>query len=489
MVAQAQNPKREFRGAWIATVENIDWPSKAGLSTQAQQLEFINLLDNLKAAGLNAIIVQIRAASDAFYPSPFEPWSTYLNGVMDQQPDPYYDPLQFMIQETHRRSMEFHAWLNPYRALNNSNTSSLSSNHPMRQHPDWFLKYGEKYYFNPGNPESKKHILKVIENIVSRYNIDALHFDDYFYPYKIAGKEFPDLVTFQYGNRGFTNIDDWRRDNVNTLIEEIHSLVKKIKPALQLGISPFGVWRNMDKDPVRGSPTKAGQTNYDDLYADILLWIEKGWIDYIIPQLYFPLGFDLIDPEVMMKWWAENAKGIPVYIGKGLYRVGSNRKGWDNPDEIPNQIKLSRKINDVSGSAYFSAKWFLSNPLQVVDRMKSDLYNTSALLPSVKNSNLRIPEKPEIVNVKSKRKYVSIEWGNNKSAKPYYYVIYRFNGKKRGNLNDASRIKYISPFNPKRLKYFDQKGRKGNYYTYVVVPVNRHHYEGIPSNPITVKFR
>ena len=485
------NPKREFRAAWIATVENIDWPSKPGLSAKEQKEEFVSLLDHLKSAGLNAVIVQIRPATDAFYPSPFEPWSPYLTGRMDVAPQPYYDPLSFMIKAAHDRSMEFHAWLNPYRALNHNDLSVLSANHPLRQNPQWFVQYGSKYYFDPGIPASKWHILKVIDNLLDRYDFDALHFDDYFYPYKISGEEFPDARTFARHSRGFTDIEDWRRDNVSQLIQEIHDLIQHKKPAVQLGISPFSVWRNIDRDPERGSPTQAGQTCYDDLYADILLWLENGWIDYIAPQLYFPLGFDLIDPQIMMSWWAERSNGSKVYIGKGLYRVGSNnRKGWDDPEQLPNQIKLSRDLNGVDGSIFFSAKWFGKNPLSVIDRITTTLYRSPALLPEKKSMDQDSPEAPFITKVKRRKKFNRVTWTpGGKASDSYYYIVYRFNGGQAGNLEQSAAIRFISPFGTKTMQFTDRKKTKGRAYTYVVTAVNRNHTESQASNRVTIKSR
>ena len=279
IVAGAQT-KPEFRGVWVATVENIDWPSSKNLSTEQQKAEFIALLDMHKANGINAMVVQIRPSTDAFYPSPYEPWSEYLTGKQGMPPSPYYDPLQFMITETHKRNMEFHAWMNPYRANFNIYKSSISATHITRLYPNWFLTYGDKKYFDPGNKEVQQYVTNVVKDVVSRYDIDAVHFDDYFYPYRISGKEFPDNANYiKYGNG--MDKDDWRRSNTDSIIVMLSRAIKKENPKCQFGISPFGVWRNADKDSINGSNTKAGQTNYDDLYADILLWLKNDWIDYV----------------------------------------------------------------------------------------------------------------------------------------------------------------------------------------------------------------
>jgi uncharacterized lipoprotein YddW (UPF0748 family) len=280
-------PKYEFRGVWVATVDNIDFPSSKTLSTEAQKAEFISLLEMHKRNGMNAVIVQIRPATDAFYPSQYEPWSEWLTGKQGKPPVPYYDPLKFMITETHKRGMEFHAWMNPYRAEFRIGKSSISPTHITKLHPEWFIDYGGTKYFDPGNKDAQKFVANVVRDVVHRYNIDAIHFDDYFYPYRIAGKEFGDDASFKkYGN-GMEK-ETWRRSNVDSIICMLSKVIKQENKYCQFGISPFGVWRNIDKDP-EGSNTKAGQTNYDDLYADILLWLKMKWIDYVVPQLYWNL--------------------------------------------------------------------------------------------------------------------------------------------------------------------------------------------------------
>jgi uncharacterized lipoprotein YddW (UPF0748 family) len=284
--------KYEFRGVWVATVGNIDFPSSKFLSSDAQKEEFIHLLDMHKRNGMNAVVVQIRPAADAFYPSQYEPWSEFLTGKQGTPPNPYFDPLKFMITETHKRGMEFHAWMNPYRAVFNIYKSSVSPNHITNLHPEWFITYGHTKYFDPGNKEAQKFVVNVVRDVVKRYDIDAIHFDDYFYPYHIPGKEFMDTASFRkYGNG--MSLDDWRRGNVDSIIRHLSIAIKEENKYCKFGISPFGVWRNNDDDP-EGSDTRSSVTNYDDLYADILLWLKNKWIDYVTPQLYW---------EINKKYW------------------------------------------------------------------------------------------------------------------------------------------------------------------------------------------
>jgi uncharacterized lipoprotein YddW (UPF0748 family) len=370
----------EFRGVWVATVDNIDWPSKGNFNTESQKAEYIKLLDMHQRNGMNAVIVQIRPATDALYPSPYEPWSEWLTGKQGSPPAPYYDPLQFMIEEAHKRGMEFHAWCNPYRAEFKLGESSIAATHVTRIHPEWFFTYGDKRYFDPGNKDGQQFVVKVIRDIVSRYNIDAIHFDDYFYPYRIAGKEIPDDASFQkYGNG--LNKEDWRRSNTDSIILLLSKAIKEEKKNCQFGISPFGVWRNLSKDP-EGSATTAGQTNYDDLYADILLWLKKGWIDYVAPQLYWEFGHKAAPYEVLLDWWGKHSYGKNCYIGLGIYRAGSN-PAWKDKTQLPRMIQAMRNTPNIQGAIYFSSKTFEKNPNGWSDSLRNNYYKLPAKTPAM----------------------------------------------------------------------------------------------------------
>jgi len=378
----------EFRGVWIATVDNTDWPAKGMTNVDSQKTEFIRQLDLHKLNGMNAVIVQVRPAADAFYPSKYEPWSQWLTGVQGRAPFPYYDPLEFMIEEAHKRGMEFHAWCNPYRADFQIGKSSIAANHITRTHPEWFITYGDKKYFDPSNKDAQNFVVKVVSDIVERYDVDAIHMDDYFYPYRIAGKEFPDEASYRRSGTSLTK-GDWRRSNVDTIIALISRAIKKEKPWVKFGVSPFSVWRNKDQDP-DGSDSKAGQTNYDDLYADILLWLKKGWIDYVAPQLYLEIGHSKIAYEKLLDWWSKHTYGRHLYIGHGIYRTGENSAAWKNPAELPEQIELLRKYPNVQGSVYFSSKSFDKNPNGWNDSLRNNYYRVPALIPPME----WLPQKP-----------------------------------------------------------------------------------------------
>ncbi|MBL0145901.1 MAG: family 10 glycosylhydrolase [Chitinophagaceae bacterium] len=374
--------KPEFRGVWVATVDNIDWPSKGNYNSDSQKAEFIKLLDMHKANGINAMVVQVRPATDAFYPSQYEPWSEWLTGKQGQPPFPYYDPLLFMITETHKRGMEFHAWMNPYRAEFNVNKFSTSATHITKLYPNWFLTYGDKKYFDPGNKEVQQYVTNIVKDVVKRYAVDAIHFDDYFYPYRITGKEFPDNANYvKYGN-GMQK-DDWRRSNVDSIIVKLSKAIKAENTKCQFGISPFGVWRNADKDSINGSLTKAGQTNYDDLYADILLWLKNDWIDYVAPQLYWEFTQKAAPFDVLVNWWSKHSYGKNCYIGLGIYKANSNA-AWKDKTLIPRQIELIRKTKNIDGMIFFSSKSFNNNPNGWSDSLRLNYFAVPAPTPKIR---------------------------------------------------------------------------------------------------------
>lgn len=379
--AEPAAPRRELRAAWIATLTNIDWPSKPGLPAEEQQRELVSLFDEMQRANMNAVFVQVRPCGDAFFPSRWAPWSAYLTGT--QGKDPGYDPLEFMIREAHRHNLQLHAWFNPYRASLKDQVDALAPNHPARQHPDWVVNYGGKLFYDPGLPAVKEMLVSAIVEVVKKYEIDGVHFDDYFYPYPVPGQEFADAATYKQYGSGFKNVGDWRRDNVNRLVSEISARIRAINPSVQFGISPFGVWRNKTVDP-SGSDTSSGLSNYDHLYADTRTWIKNGWIDYVAPQLYWTIGFKPAAYEKLLPWWSNEVEGtsVHVYVGQAAYRINAGASnGWENPDEMPNQLTMNQSHGAVKGSIFFSLKSLLANRLGFLDRLKKDFYRTPAQPP------------------------------------------------------------------------------------------------------------
>ncbi|MBT1705717.1 glycoside hydrolase family 10 protein [Chryseosolibacter indicus] len=481
------HPKRELRAAWIASVVNVDWPSQKGLNSYQQQQEYVKLLDILKEAGMNAVIVQVRPTADAFYPSSYEPWSEYLSGIQGRSPSPYYNPLAFMIEQARKRGLEFHAWFNPYR-VSMSDKYQFDANHPAYKHPEWFLKYGGKWYYDPGNKEAQEFVLQSIMETVKHYDLDAVHFDDYFYPYRIANEEFPDSCAYYtHGVVNNESRDDWRRENVNYFVKELSTRIKVEKPHVKFGISPFGVWRNKNKD-VDGSDTQAGQTNYDDLYADVLKWLKEGWIDYVAPQLYWNIGFKVADYTVLLDWWSRHTYGKHLYIGQGAYRIGG--KGWENPDELNNQIRLNRSNTDVNGSMFFSAKVFLQNKNGIRDRLK-EMYPHQALIPVMGWIDSIPPAKPVLENISGSQGHgLLLTWRDSVLTDATYYIVYRFNKSDTLNLNDPSKIQAIVFRNFYEIQsWSDNKTQKRKQYTYVVTAVDRLHNESTNNTSVSIKTR
>jgi len=418
-------PKREFRAVWVATVNNIDWPSKPGLSTEQQKKEAIDILDMHVRNGMNAIILQIRPASDAFYPSVLEPWSRYLTGTPGKAPAPFYDPLQFWIEQCHQRNMEFHAWLNPFRVALNAD-EPLAGNHIAFQHPEWIVNYGGKLYFDPGLPQTRDFVVKVVSDIVSRYDVDAIHFDDYFYPYPLKD-DFPDGNSFAQYNRGFLSGQkaDWRRDNVDLIIRTLSESIKKTKPWVKFGISPFGVWRNKSDDP-EGSETTAGTSNYDQLYADILKWQKNGWIDYCLPQLYWQIGHPSVDFLTLSKWWAAHAYNRAMYIGHAVYKLEANSAipEWRDPNELVRQIQAMRQIPHLGGSAFYSSIHFKRDLFGFDQTLRDKLYKYPALVPTMP----WIDSKPPVAPKRFRKRGHKLKWkeARNQSEmdKAVSYLVY-----------------------------------------------------------------
>ena len=470
----AQNsPKYAFRAAWVATVKNIDWPSKPGLSSSNQKDEFRRILDMHKMNGMNAVIVQIRPSSDAFYFSELEPWSRYLTGVSGKAPESYYDPLTFMIDEAHDRNLEFHAWFNPYRAVVDLEELPEDSTNIFYQKPEWFVTYGSRMYFDPGIPEVRTYVTNVIKDVTTRYDVDAIHFDDYFYPYRIANVEFPDSVSFQnYGQNYTTETkDDWRRENVNTVIKMLSDTIKAVKPWVKFGISPFGVWRNKSDDP-RGSDSQAGVRNYDDLFADVLLWMDNDWIDYVIPQLYLHIDHSKLSFKKVMNWWNDLDYNGHIYVGHASYRIGLEGQvdAWFNPSEVPSQIRLTRKGENILGSAFYNTNSFFPNPLGITDTLRNNFYKNPALVPPMPWLDSIAPDKPTKLLVKNEASGIHLSWSATDSSTAYF-AIYRFNANQPAEVNNSENIIEIiranSPF------FIDKTVQNKKKYVYAISGLDR----------------
>lgn len=475
VAAIALNPKREFRGAWMHTVYQ---PQYAQKGTSELKTYLADQLDKLQAAGVNAVLFQVRPSADAFYDSKLEPWSHFLTKG-GKAPSPYWDPLQYMIDEAHKRGMELHAWLNPYR-VTTSSTEKLPSSHLYYKEPNRFVKFAgdKKMYFDPGLPENRKFIEDVVADIVSRYDVDGIHFDDYFYPYPVKGYEFPDDASFKkYGN-GMKRAD-WRRKNVDLLIEGVHKRIQSIKPWVRFGISPFGIWRNKRTDS-RGSDTK-GLQNYDDLYADVLPWAQKGWIDYLLPQLYWELEHKSASYLVLVDWWNENAGNRHMYIGQDVERTMkvADLAPSTQKSQLHHKVDLTRKAENIQGNCWWPAYSVTANYGGVADSLKKDIQRTIALVPEYPWMSTSKPSKIENVKISGKTLQWSAPKQRGKTTDVVRYVVYRFDTKaKNVDFNNAEAIVAIVSENQYTVT------RSGKYY---VTALNRANIESDPSDVVNVK--
>lgn len=464
-------PKREFRAAWIQSVNG----QFRGMPTEKLKQNLIGQLNSLQKAGINAIIFQVRPEADALYASRLEPWSRFLTGVQGKAPEPYWDPMQFMIDECHKRGMEFHAWINPYRTKTTLK-SELAPNHVYNVHPEWFVTYGDQLYFDPALPESRRHICMVVSDIVSRYDVDAIHMDDYFYPYPIKGKDFPDDASFARFGGGFSYKGDWRRSNVNVLIKKLHETIREIKPWVKFGVSPFGIYRNESSDPL-GSKTK-GLQNYDDLYADVLLWAREGWIDYNIPQIYWHIGHPVADYETLVKWWARNTENRPLFIGQSVMNTVQNADP-KNPsiNQLPRKMALQRAYQTIGGSCQWPASAVVENAGKYRDALIAEYHKYPALPPVFDFMDNEAPAKVRKMKpVWTEDGYI-LFWTAPKYKeemnRAVQYVVYCFNDKEKVNIDDPSHIVAITRDNFYKLPYEDGKTK----YRYVVTALDRLHNE------------
>ncbi len=447
----AQLPQNtEMRGVWIATVKNLDYPSSGFLSVEAQKKEFTDMLDYMYEIGINAVFFQVRPAADAFYDSPYEPWSEWLTGKQGKAPEPYYDPLPFMIEECHKRDMQFHAWVNPFRAVATVEYADIAENHITNMKPEWFFTYHINKYFDPGIPEVQEYVAMIIQDIVKRYDIDGIHFDDYFYPYPVKDEHkriipIPDYNTYTKYNTGFNNIEDWRRENMNAFIKKVSEVVKQEKPHIFFGVSPSGIWRNKDRDP-DGSDTR-GLAHYDYLFSDVLKWLKNDWIDYVAPQLYWVIGHKYADYYTLVNWWSNHTYGKRLYIGQAAYNAGTEMPGaWTDPFELPKQVQLNRTKSEISGSIWYRAKSLRANPLGLCDSLRYSYYNTRMPAPSLKeaciadsdlfvlndkNEETPVPEPQKdalssnvfVTKLGSK---LMISWESKKTDAIRFYTVYKY---------------------------------------------------------------
>ena len=458
------NTVREFRGAWIQCVNG----QFMGMSTADMQKTLTYQLDELQKDGANAIIFQVRPECDALYNSSIEPWSRFLTGEQGKAPSPYWDPLQWMIEQCHKRGMELHAWINPYRAKTKT-THVLSPKHIAHKRRDLVFEYDGQYILNPAYDENRQYICHVVGDILRRYDVDGLHIDDYFYPYPAAGCTIPDENLYRRNPGGHSNIGDWRRYNVNLFMKEMHDTIRAVKPWVKFGVSPFGIYRNKKSDP-NGSDTR-GLQNYDDLYADVLLWINNGWVDYCVPQIYWQIGHPTADYKTLIQWWDRNASARPLYIGEDVERT-VKYKDDDNPNQhqMPAKSQLHDFANNVQGTVLWYAKAAVDNIGNYGMMLRNVYWRTPALQPLMPFISKKQPGKPRKVKMvwtsdgpmlcwtAPKMKSKSRDWASN----AHQYAVYC-----DGTLVAVTSDTFF------KLPYVDGKTK----HTYVVTSLNRIHNE------------
>ncbi len=484
------SPKREFRGVWVASVVNLDWPTSPALSVEAQKAQLIRLLDEFEKDNFNAVLFQVRPECDALYESPYEPWSYWLTGEQGKAPSPYYDPLTFAIEEAHKRGMELHAWLNPYRAVRSAGSYPISEKHVTKQHPEWVLQFGSLKILDPGIPDVRDFNTKVVMDIVKRYNVDGIHFDDYFYPYSGTADE--DAATFAEYNRGFTDVADWRRDNVNLLMKQIMDSINVVKPHVKFGISPFGIWKS-------GIPAGTyGLDAYDVLYADPMAWLNDGSIDYLTPQLYWKIGGGQ-DYKKLLPWWGDSVAANNRHFYPGNI-VGTDRSYSEN--ELPAQYEFTRQNENAMGNVIFRGYLVLDNALGFADFLKDDFYKYPAVPPVMNwkdQVNPNAPKNLRYENIAGSRGDVLV-WDAPDLASDgdsaFMYGIYKFNqsGVLESDLQDPKNILEVQPM--KNLKVMRDQFSEGKMY-FVVTAFDRNFNESdipqvleveivIPEKPLLV---
>ena len=486
---------RELRGMWLTTVYNIDWPSRPGLAAETVQAEYRDWLDLAQRLNFNAIFVHIRPSGDAFWPSTFAPWSDWLTGHRDGQ-GPGWDPLEFMVAETHARNLEFHGWFNPYRGSQPApqgagpDFDQLAPNHPLRAHRDWSVAYpvgtsGSRLYFDPGIPAARLFVEDAMLEAVARYDIDGVHFDDFFYPYPEAGQDFNDAASYAAYGKGFASKRDWRRDNVNTLVREMSQRIKALKPWVKFGISPFGIWRNSATDP-SGSATN-GLQSYDDVYADTRLWVKREWLDYVVPQLYWQIGFDRADYAKLVPWWSAQVAGtrVQLYIGQADYRVGE-AGAWQDPAELDRQLTLNGRYA-VSGSVHFSAKHVRADPLGAVTRYRAAHYAQPALVPIMAHLPGAPPAAPTLTAARREPTgAVTLTWQAGQAPPATGFAVYRVDDATAASTAAGSAARLVGTVRRAgsgEQTWVDRGAASGRSYEYCVTAVDRLWNEGGASAP------
>lgn len=471
LTAYSQNapmPKREFRGAWIQIING----QFQGMSRQQMQSNLINQLNMMQRCGVNVIMFQVRGEADALYESRYEPWSRFLTGQQGKAPEQRWDPLAWMVQQCHQRGMEIHAWINPFRAKTKG-TTLLANTHYAVRHPERCFKYDGLLIMDPALQENRTYICRVASDIVRRYDVDGLHIDDYFYPYPTAGAIPDDASYARFGN-GMTDRAEWRRQNVNRFIAELHDSLRAVKPWVKFGVSPFGIYHNAKPGSnIPGSQTN-GTQNYDDLYADVLLWVNKGWIDYNVPQIYWEIGHKAADYDKLIRWWSRYAAGRPLIIGQDVER-SVKAADLKNPaiNQVPEKFRLQRTLPNIDGNCLWYSAAVVRNVGNIANALQNTYQRRPALQPLMPFIDNKAPKKPRKVKAFWMPDGYYLFWtapkAKNVMDEARFYAIYRFKKGEKVNLSDAEHLIMVTPSTMVKLPYENGKEK----YTYVVTSLDR----------------
>ncbi len=486
----APSQKEEFRGTWLQTAFQERYMK---LPPDECKAYLQQVVDQLYETGFNAIFFQVRPEGDAFYQSPYEPWSRFLTGKQGKAPTPLWDPMAYLITLCHQHQMEFHAWINPYR-MTASKFTAMAENHLYRQHPEWFVRYDDRLYLNPALPESRAHVRQVVKDIVTRYDVDAIHMDDYFYPYPVKGQEFNDKVAFEiYASQMNIDVDEpdalgkFRRRSVDILMKSLHDDIRGIKPWVRFGISPFGIYRNAATDYPEGSKTQGTQC-YNDLYADILFWARSGWIDYVIPQLYWEIGHPVADYTTLVKWWNDNVpENCHLYIGQSIERsLDGAKETKPTPNLTKSHTHFSNKLNQakegnrIRGNCFWYGYQVLDNNYHVRDFLRKEVFTKTALPPAFTNIDAVAPEKVCNMKITMTQQGLRVAWQyvvtDDPLQKPRYFCVYKFHKGEKVDISDGSHM-LLRTVN---TNFIDQDVSRSTKYTYVVTSVDVVGNESVP---------
>ncbi len=481
-----QDTQIQVRAAWLTTLNNIDWPSKPGLSEKELKQELNTILNFYYQTGINTIFFQVRPTAEVFYQSSLEPWNRAITGNKGQTPPGNFDPLLYLLKEGHKRGMEIHAWINPFRVLFNPTKQELKEFLSYQENSDWYVKYGNHLYLDPGVPEVRNYVLEVVKDLVNNYDVDGIHLDDYFYPYPKNNKPFDDAETFKkYGDRD--DIGSWRRTNINDFVFRIHQYLNSDHPYIKFGISPFGVWENADAHPA-GSDTQASITSYSTNYADVLYWMQEGWIDYLIPQLYWNIGFELADFAKLTEWWNQHSYGRHIYVGHANYKFDrkSPIPSWREPEEIVRQFKNIEQYQNLVGSAFFNTSTLMKNPVSSTDSLRAYLHRYPSKIPMMDYKSQVEPSPIQQLKCREQNNQVIVFWKLARQTNPNFTYTFYLSSE---DSPEEKHLKLVIPGHISSATLPQEWFTEGQEYRVFIGATSKTHCEKLYEETVLVSFK